>query len=200
MFEWFPKSTAADRRRLERWRGADSNYEPNQPVDSRWQIDSYERVLGPEVDNLFDRAVDQLMRYRLFPPEIASITSDFGLQNRRLRPRDYLVQRSHLVPRLLDMIGMYTISNVIYEANRIGFTRITSIRHVEMGEWTAVVDRREAGSVHLLVHSVSKAAPKIPFWARTAGRTSQIRADQAMLKYFGTSLVDNVGPTSEACQ
>lgn len=183
MLEWFPKSPPLETY-LDKLGQPASNFDPEQPIDHTWHVDQHEHLLGPDVDGLFARAVDLLLRYQFYPPQVMHHTSDFSLENRQLRFGDRIVQRIHAIPGVLDAITMNRITSTLAEPTRIGFTYTTTEHHLETGEWTATVLRKRDGQVALVMYAVSKPGPKMPGWARPFARAVQLRAHRLGVEHF----------------
>ena len=183
MLEWFPKPNPLEKY-LDTFGQPPNNFDPEQPVDHTWHVDQHEVILGPDKDELFDRAVHLLLHYQLYPPSVLHHTSDFARENRHLRFGDRIIQRIHAIPGLLDAVTMNRITSTLAEPNRIGFTYTTTEHHLEMGEWTATVIRKRDGQVALLMHAISKPGPKMPGWAMPFARAMQLRAHRLGMENF----------------
>src|SRR5262245_32136161 len=115
--EWFGNAQD-DTRYLDRWRSRPLSYQRGQATDAAWHRDRYETALGADQGgHLFAQAADLLLRYKFYPESLLVAVSDFGLQGRRLRVGDRLVQRIHALQLpgrpLLDVLVMNEISEVI---------------------------------------------------------------------------------------
>lgn len=188
MLEWFPKSPPLETY-LDKLGQPGNNFNPEQPIDNTWHVDQHEHLLGPDVDGLFARAVDLLLRYQFYPPNVMHHASDFSRENRQLRFGDRVVQRIHVIPGLLDAVTINRVTSTLAEPNRIGFTYTTTEHHLEMGEWTATVLRKRpstssGGQVALVMYAVSKPGPKMPGWARPFARAFQLRAHRLGVEHF----------------
>ena len=187
MFDWFPKKEPADAALLDSLGAPPLNYDPRTPTDRTWYVDGHAVSLG-EGKRLFDRAAEQLMRYQIYPPDTLIWTGTFQRQERRIRPRDYILQRIRIIPELLDIVTVVQVSNVLLEPNRIGFTYVTCEPHLEQGEWTAVVSRDRVGQVGLMIQAVSKPTAQMLLGTRRWARRMQRRAHRAALRNFRRQL------------
>lgn len=71
---WFDDG-CCDVKYLDIWNDTAVSYQPGQPIDTGWHIDSYELELGVDEDGrLFRKAADLLMRYQFYPT-MSSATS-----------------------------------------------------------------------------------------------------------------------------
>ena len=117
---WFGKARAKDAQYLQKWREAPLTYSPRQPIDSNWNVDRYETVLGrDDTGNLFRRAAELTLKNRFYPPEVMVNTSDFGLENRPVRVGDRIIQRIRLLQigerPVWEVLTMNEITEVIDE-------------------------------------------------------------------------------------
>lgn len=194
MFDWFPKPSPFEAY-LDQLGQPPNNFDPEQPIDHTWHVDQHEISLGsgtgPDAGGLFERAVDLLLHYQFYPPSVMRHASDFSRENRHLRYGDRVVQRIHVIPGLLDVITMNRVTATLAEPNRIGFTYTTTEYQFEMGEWTATVIRKRDGQVSLVMYAVSKAGPKMPWWARPFARALQLRAHRLGMENFGRLVKSN---------
>lgn len=194
--EWFPRAPD-DGRYLRLWREAPLTYQTGQAVDSTWHVDDYAVTLGSDSTSaLFDRAANALMRYRFYPADVMRAISDFGLENRWVRPGDRLVQRLHIfrlrdMP-LLDVVTMNEITAVVDESRRKGFTYSTTQCHAEQGEWSALINWQASGEVTLKMHAISRPGPRLPSWTHGLARRLQLRAHQRGLATFRHRAIDPV--------
>lgn len=194
--EWFPRAPA-DGRYLRLWREAPLTYQPGQALDSTWHVDDYAVTLGVDATaQLFDRAINMLMRYRFYPADVMRAISDFELERRWLRPGDRIVQRLHIfrLPNLplLDVVTMNEITSVVNEDRRKGFTYATTECHAEQGEWSALIDWHASGEVRLTMHAVSRPGPRLLIWAYGLARHLQLRAHQRGLASFRRRVLDPI--------
>lgn len=174
---------------LDIWNNAPLSYQPGQPLDSSWQVDTYELSLGRDEDGrLFKKASDLLMRYHFYPQDILSQTSDFSLWNRWVQVGDRILQRIHLFTLfgkpILDVLTMNEVRKVIAEPRRYGFTLVTVAAHVEQGEWTACLEWREDDELVLLIKAISRPVPEEPDRNHTFMRAKQQAAHQRGLAHF----------------
>lgn len=174
---------------LDIWNNAPVSYQPGQPIDSSWHVDSYELSLGVDEDGrLFRKASDLLMRYQFYPQDILSHTSDFSLWNRWAQAGDRIVQRIHLFmlfgKPIVDVITMNEVSQVITEPRRYGLTYVTVGHHVEQGEWSACLEWRDDNELILTIHSISRPVPEEPSRNHSFMRTKQQAAHQRGLNHF----------------
>jgi len=183
MFNWFPK-TSNDLNTLNRWKTSPTNFEPNQPIDRSWYVDSHQVSLGKDEGDVFDRAARLLFGYRFYPPGVMHHTSTFEQEDRLLHMGDRILQRIHLIPGVLDVLTLTYIRNTMVEYHRKGFTYATTERHLEMGEWTAVITRRPGEDVKLMLYSISKPGPHMPLWAKPLARMYQVRAHRLGIEHF----------------
>ena len=174
---------------LDIWNNAPVSYQPGQPIDSSWHVDTYELSLGLDEDGrLFNKAADHLMRYHFYPQDILSQTSDFSLWNRWLQVGDRILQRIHLFSFLgkpiLDVLTMTEVRQVTAEPRRYGFTLVTVNTHVEQGEWSAYLNWREDNELILTVKAISRPVPEEPNRNHNFMRTKQQAAHQLGLTHF----------------
>lgn len=179
---------------LDVWNEAPRSYQPGQPIDASWHVDSYELSLGMDEDGrLFKKASDRLMRYQFYPHHVMSHVSDFGLWNRWVQAGDRIVQRIHLFSlfgkHILDVVGMTEVSQVILEPRRYGFTYVTVDTHIEQGEWSACLEWREDNELILTVKAISRPRPQEPARNYTFMRTVQKTAHQRGLAHFKQSVL-----------
>jgi uncharacterized protein (UPF0548 family) len=196
MFDWFPRSSPDDHPILDLHQGDRLNYDPGAPTDSSWHVDRSETVLGRGED-VFQRAKAALMAYAVYPRSVMKWTANFEAESRALQPRDYILQRIHVLPRVLDVITLVQVSNVIYEPRRVGFTYLTCNLHYEQGEWTAAVSWDREDNVRFMIQSVSKSAATMPLLARPWARRMQLRAHKAAITHFQTQLARQSGFESD---
>ncbi len=185
MFEWFFKKRSL-RELLQKWDTRESNYQPDQPIDTSWNVDGYEGILSSKPDDaLFERASRALFRNVFFPPEVMTFYADFMAEDRDLRPGDRIIQRIPILPPVLSLIAMNRVQNVFLEPDRRGYTYFSSIYHLEIGEWTAAVVRKKNGPIALMVHTISKTDPRrVPGVLRPVARRLQLRGHRLGLAHF----------------
>lgn len=160
---WFGRKLD-DSRYLDLWREAPLTYSESQPIDSAWNVDRYEIILGRDSSgNLFDRAARLTLRNRFYPAQVMVNASDFQREDRPVRRGDRVVQRIRLLLAwnrpVLEVLTMNEITEVIDEPRRKGFTYTTTTVHSEIGEWSPVVEWRENGEVALIITVVSRTRP-----------------------------------------
>lgn len=156
MLVWFGKDVSLEDL-LVNWRSAGSNYQPDQPVDPAWQVDTHTIELGAWEDGvLFDAAVAELFRFHIFPGDTLAFAADFSRENRPPSFGDRVVQRVRVVPFLLDAVVLSIVSAVWHETDRRGFTLVTSEHHYGMGEWSAAVSRKRGGRTLFMLQSLFK--------------------------------------------
>ncbi|WP_420629430.1 DUF1990 family protein [Candidatus Leptofilum sp.] len=185
---WFDDG-CCDVKYLDIWNSAPRSYQPGQPIDHSWQMDSYELPLGVDEDGrLFKKASDKLMRYQFYPHDVMSHVSDFGLWNRWVQAGDRIVQRIHLFSLfgkpILDAVTMTEVTQVILEPRRYGFTYVTVDTHVEQGEWSACLEWRKDNALILTVKATSRPRPEEPTRNYSFMRRLQQAAHQRGLEYF----------------
>ncbi len=185
---WFDDG-CCDVKYLDIWNDTAVSYQPGQPIDTGWHIDSYEVELGVDEDGrLFRKAADLLMRYQFYPHDVLSHVSDFGLWNRWAQVGDRIVQRIHLFTLfgkpVVDVLAMNEVREVITEPRRYGFTYVTVETHVEQGEWTACLEWTPDNQLRLTVHAISRPAPEEPARNYNFMRTLQKSAHQRGLHHF----------------
>ncbi|MBK8904704.1 MAG: DUF1990 family protein [Anaerolineaceae bacterium] len=185
---WFDDG-CCDVKYLDIWNGTALSYQPGQPIDASWHVDSYELLLGTDEEGrLFRKAADLLMRYQFYPHDVLSHVSDFGLWNRWAQVGDRIVQRIHLFSLfgkpVVDVIAMNEVRQVITEPRRYGFTYVTVETHVEQGEWTACLEWDPDNQLRLAVHTISRPSPEEPARNYSFMRTLQKSAHQRGLQHF----------------
>lgn len=174
---------------LDHWRGAGSNYEPDQPVDNSWYVDGFEVVLGTSDEHtLFDRAVQRLFRYNFYPDSVLKSAANFIRDDRPPEVGDRVVQRIRVIPGILDAVTMNIMKSVWHEPDRKGFTMVTSERQYEMGEWTASISRKPDGEIALVVRVISKPSNRVPAIAGGFARSLQKRAHRLALESFSSAV------------
>lgn len=184
MFIWFSKDVSLTEL-LEKWRRTGSNYQPNQPVDSKWYVDGQTAALGrAENDALFQKAVDRLFAFDIFPTQVMRFAADFMLEKRPPAFGDRVIQRITVVPFILDVAVMSIVTSVWHETDRRGYTMVTSEHHYGMGEWTASVTRKRGGQISFLMHSIYRPGGRLPRFATVFARAVQLRAHRQAFAHF----------------
>jgi uncharacterized protein (UPF0548 family) len=186
--DWFDDG-CCDVKYLDVWNNAPLSYQPGQPIDDSWHVDTYELSLGLDEDGrLFRKASDLLMRYQFYPHNVLSHTSDFSLWERWAQVGDRIVQRIHLFSLfgkpIVDVITMNEVRHVITEPRRYGFTLVTISNHVEQGEWAACLEWRDDDELILTINSISKPAATEPTRNYSFMRARQKAAHQQGLQHF----------------
>lgn len=162
MLVWYSKPVSLEHL-LAEWSTLGANFDPDQPVDDRWRVQSAEKPLGPADDpRLFDAAVELLFGAALFPANLTQVHAAFLNERRPPRAGERIVQRSRLIPGVLDAVTLGIVSAVWHETDRRGFTMTSGARHYLEGEWTASITRRRGHDCALLMHSVHRRAPGSP--------------------------------------
>jgi uncharacterized protein (UPF0548 family) len=85
---------------------------------------------------------------------------------------------------VLDVLTMNEVSEVIDEPRRRGLSYVTTRRHGEVGEWSAVVEQADDGQVYLRVRSLAWPAPTMPLLTHPIMRALQLRAHQRGIQTF----------------
>ncbi|MCA9920089.1 MAG: DUF1990 family protein [Anaerolineales bacterium] len=179
---------------LDVWNETPRSYQPGQPIDDSWHVDSYELSLGlDENGRLFKKAADRLMRYQFYPHDVMSHTSDFALWNRWAQVGDRIVQRIHLLnlfgKPILDVVTMTEISQVITEPRCYGFTYVTVDTHVEQGEWSAWIEWQDNNELSLTVKAISRPRAEEPARNHSYMRRLQQTAHQRGLAHFKQTIL-----------
>lgn len=194
---WFSRSQPDDTHYLSAWRDTALTYTPDVPLDNNWNVDRYEAVLGyDESGKLFRQASQIIMHNQLYPSEVMTSVSDFGLENRPLRAGDRIVQRVRVfqynTKPILEALTMNEITEVVNEPRRVGFTYTTTQAHNEIGEWSPRVEWRDNGEVVLIIEVISRSMPGTPSLARCLTRHLQIRAHTISIENFRAQLAGKV--------
>ncbi len=186
---WFGSGRGQDAHFLSDWRAAAVNYYPGSSLDRFWNTDHYNVVLGQDQNGeLFERAGGLLMHNRFYPAEIMEFIGDFSLANRAVQAGDRVVQRVRIFTILgypvLEVLTMNEITRVVDEANRKGFTYVTTQVHSEVGEWSPSVERHSDGSIHLRIDVISRLRPEMSARNRAFARRLQLRAHRMSIEHF----------------
>jgi len=188
MLIWFSKNVDLYAQ-LDAWRNAGSNYEPDQAVDNRWSVDGLEAEIGSADDpQAFERAVDQLFAYDVYPASVMQTAADFIREQRPPRTGDRIIQRIHVLPGILDALVMNIVSAVWHENDRRGFTVITSEYQYLSGEWTASISRKRSGALTFMLHAISLPAPRLPSLAHGVARRLQTAGFKKAAAHFKKTL------------
>lgn len=174
---------------LEKWRGEQSNYDPDKPKDKSWYVDEFSVLLGKARDDrVFERASIRLMRYRFYPTSVLQASAAFIRERRAPRIGEHIVQRVKVIPGLVDAVTMNIVTDVCDEPDRCGFKIVTSNQQYEKGEWSAYITRDSSGAVILNVRVVSKPATPLPFVSSSFARALQRRAHRLALNSFSEAI------------
>lgn len=174
---------------LDQWSDEGCNYAPDQAVDSSWNVDGFEIALGTSDEHsLFDRAVQRLFRFNVYPASILEFVADFVRDDRPPEKGDRIVERVRVIPGILDAVTMNIVTAVWQEPDHHGFTMVTSERQYEMGEWTASISRKPDGEITLVMHVVSKPSHRLPAIAHGFARSLQKRAHRLALESFTSAV------------
>lgn len=190
--EWFG-SARQDAAYLEHWRGAALSHQQGQPPAARARADRYRVLLGSDATGgLFARAAERLLRYQFYPDDVLVHTSDFTRQQRAAQPGDRVLQRIRVLYLtglpVLDVLTMNEVSEVIDEPGRRGLSYVTTRRHGEVGEWSAVVEQADEGKVYLRIRSLAWPAPTMPLLTHPIMRALQLRAHQRGIQAFAAAV------------
>lgn len=186
---WFGQAKTEDVKYLSAWRDAALTYSPDMEMDSSWNVDRYEVILGQDPSGaLFRRAAQLTLTNQFYPSDVMSTVSDFSLENRPVRAGDRIVQRIRVVQYntmpILEVLTMNEITQVIDEARRAGFTYTTTEAHSEIGEWSPRVEWRENDEVALVVEVVSRSINRTSKLGRRLTRHLQLRAHALSIENF----------------
>ena len=186
--KWFDDG-CCDVKYLDLWQDVPVNYESGQATDERWCSDHHETVIATDASGkLFRYAVDLLMTYQFYPPDLMSCTSDFSLEQRWLRVGDRIVQRIHLFylfgRPVIDAVGMTEVSAVVMKPDRYGFTYVTVATHAAEGKWSTQVARQANGDVVLTLDAISRPVPEEPARNHAFIRSFQRTAHQRGISHF----------------
>ena len=185
---WFDDG-CCDVKFLDLWNNAPLNYVPGQSIDENWHTDHYVQQLGNDVTGkLYRTASKLLMQYQFYPEDVLTHVSDFDVFERPIQVGDRIVQRVHVFQLLgkpiLDVITMTEVVQVIDEPRRCGFTYATVDKHVEQGEWTAVLEWQQNGDVIFTMDAVSRPVPHEPARNYNIMRLLQVHAHQRGMEHF----------------
>lgn len=151
-----------------------------------WFIDHYEVMIGhDETGIIFNKACDQLMRYRFYPETILSFESDFKKENRWVKTGDRILQRIHVIRPVVDVLTMNEISEVVNEANMKGFEYVTTVKHGEIGKWSVKLEWKEDKNIIIKIHSVSKPGRALPGFLHSWVRRFQLKAHKKGIEAWG---------------
>ena len=186
---WFGRGRENTLRYLELWRNAPLTYSPGQALDSNWNVDHYEVILGNDNSgDLFQRAAQLTLNIQFYPAQVMTTCSDYGREGRQVQPGDRVLQCIRLfeVARkpVMELLTMNEITEVIREERRVGFTYTTTTAHSEIGEWSPVVEWRDNGDVVLVINVTSRARPGTPLFSRRFTRRMQLRAHRLSIANF----------------
>lgn len=199
---WFGQAQSEDAQYLSTWRDAALTYAPDTPLDSSWNVDRYEVILGHDTTGaLFQRAAQLVLRNQFYPAEVMSTVSDFALEGRPVRPGDRIVQRVRVLQYntkpILEVLTMNEITEVIEEPRQAGFTYTTTQAHSEVGEWSPRVEWREDGEVALIIEVVSRSMPGSSALGRRLTRHLQLRAHTLSIENFRALLAGRAFHTQQ---
>jgi uncharacterized protein (UPF0548 family) len=186
---WFGREPSEDAAYLTAWRDAAITYAPATALDSSWNVDRYEVILGHDTTGaLFRRAAQLVLRNQFYPQEVMTTVSDFSLEDRPVRVGDRIVQRIRIfqynTKPILEVLTMNEITQVIDEPRQAGFTYTTTQAHSEIGEWSPRVEWRENGEVALIIEVVSRSMPGTSPLAQRLTRRLQLRAHAMSIENF----------------
>lgn len=186
---WFGRGQQDDLKYLQEWRSALLTYSINDDLDSNWNIDRYDIILGRDSSGtLFQDAAELTLHNCFYPPEVLQATSDYDIEHRTVRSGDHIVQRIHVLQiagkPLLDMLTMNRITEVFQEPRRVGFTYTTTTAHIEVGEWSPRVEWRENNDVALVIEVASRIRPGTSAFARSLTRRMQLRGHKLSICNF----------------
>jgi len=189
ILNWFDDG-CCDVMYLDLWHDVPVSYTSGQTISSDWHTDHYELAIGRDSSgSLFQKAADQLMRYRFYPPHVLTPLGDFDLDEPRwVQVGDRIVHRVHLIKifdfNILDLIAMVEVSQTTSQERCYGFTYVTVATHFEQGEWSAHVVWEENDDVVIAVDAVSRPNPQEPGRNHQLMRSRQKRAHQKGLAHF----------------
>jgi uncharacterized protein (UPF0548 family) len=177
-------STKPDREGCARWEGV----EPNDSLDGAdGVVDRYEREVRPKADGVeaFERSVDRLWRYDLFPPSVMQpvVCSKDGL----LYEGATIVQRVAIGPLRIApavrVLRMWRTGDG--QSEEAGFTYATLPGHPERGVSSFWVTRdRQSGRITFSIAARSQPGSLLYRLGRPIARRFQRRATLAALDYF----------------
>ena len=185
---WFDDG-CCDVKYLDLWNDVPLNYQPGQPTDSNWHNDHFEKHIGNDTSGkLFKTAVSLLKQYEFYPKDIMAVIGDHNVYRRHIEVGDRIVHRVHVFQlrgwHILDAIAMTEVVHVIDEPRSYGFTYATVDKHVEQGEWTAVVKWKNNNAVVLEIDSLSRPVPNEPTRNYNFMRSLQKQAQLRGLEHF----------------
>lgn len=199
---WFGKPDN-DAKYLDLWRDVPAAEgvpdDPDEFQYSGWHTDEYRRVLAVNDHNhaIFAYAADLLLRYKFYPPEMIYSTSDFGIEDRHMRPGDRIVQRIpvwHMGDvRVVDVLAMNVVLDVIDEPNRIGFVVATTQEHSERGVWKSWVQCYDNGMLTLNIRAVARPAHRERRFMHPYMRYRQLKAHKVGIEQFMQRVCDEAG-------
>ncbi len=103
-------------------------------------------------------SLDFLFDYKIFPPNIMTFKTQWGVEKRKMKIGDTIVQQAFLPPLSvfsLKIILGVRINSVIHEPARQGFSYETLEGHVEKGESLFTLEQHERG-ILFKIHTFSK--------------------------------------------
>lgn len=185
---WF-NDGCCDVRYLDLWDKAPLNFHVDQLDEGSWHHDHYEQLIGHDPSgHIFQIAAYYLLRHAFYPETLMTTTTDYGLQDRRAKVGDRIVQRIHLLKFLekpiLDVIGMTEVTQIVDNSRHAMLVYATVDTHVEQGQWCASVEWLPTGNVVLSVSTVSRPAPKEPRHTHAYMRAFQKQAHFIGISHF----------------
>jgi uncharacterized protein (UPF0548 family) len=177
-----------DARYLERWRAVPLAYERGQNVEG-WARHEYREYLGnAQEGSRFKKAVGALLRYQFYPRDVMHHMSDFGIASRKMQVGDRIVQRIPVITLFglpgVDVMTMNEIVAVMDEPRCAGFTYITTQAHSEEGEWSVRIEWAADNTLWLIMHAISRPAPREPRLIHPLMRTMQKRSHRRGIEHF----------------
>ena len=94
--------------------------------------------------------LDFLFDYKIFPPNIMTYMTQWGMERRKMQIGDTILQQALIPPTRYfsqKIIFGVRINNIIEEKDRRGFSYVTIEGHVERGESTFTVEQAAQGLI-----------------------------------------------------
>jgi uncharacterized protein (UPF0548 family) len=146
---------------------------------------SFVRGTGYETaTETFERAIDLLLQYRLFPPETVDAT--VCTPDARIGPGTVIVQRGYFGPFAVESaVRVEQISDEpTFAGRRFAFTVVTLEGHPLRGVETVALLLHETGRIELNFTSTSRPAGLLSTLGAPLTRRLQRRANQAAMAHF----------------
>ncbi|KAA3655069.1 MAG: DUF1990 family protein [Chloroflexi bacterium] len=192
---WFDDG-CCDVKYLDMWNDMQLNYVPGQKTDGNWYSDHFEHRIGHDPEGkLYKTAVALLQQYEFYPKDSIAVVGDHNVYRRQIEVGDRIVHRVHVFQfrghPILDAIAMTEITKVVNEPRRYGITYATVDKHVEQGEWTAMVTWQQNNDVVLTIDSLSRPVPNEPVRNYNFLRSLQKNAQRRGVEHFTERVKEN---------